>query len=84
MFHGVHPHGWPARFVGRSRSPLARVESAVSTFSPSPPPSPSPHATRPDLCKNLGMSPWGATTRLINRAATTHRILRVHRVLSTF
>lgn len=42
MFHGVHPHGWPARFVGRSRSPLARVESAVSTFSPSPPPPPPP------------------------------------------
>lgn len=89
MFHGVSTPmagrlGWTVSFGLSYPSLHTRVESAVSTFSlPLPPPSPI-HATRPDLCKNLGMSPWGAATRLINRGHTTHRILHVHYVLSTF
>lgn len=63
MFHGVHPHGWPARLVGRSRSPGLNQQLVLSLLPL--------HATRPDLCKNLGMSPWGATTRLINRGHDT-------------
>lgn len=95
MFHRVQPHGWTTMgsLVRFSHLPsLYPLESAVSTFHP-PPHQPSNNtqcsyprrATRRTagfMQKSHRMSPWGATTRLINRGrdapstpTTRHRLV---------
>lgn len=71
MFHGVHPMaGWPVGRFRRSRSLLSPPLYGLNQQLVLSPPV-HRRATGTDLCKNLRMSPWGATTRLINRNRDT-------------